>query len=669
MERREPSSILDEKPAMSAMTEALDDDRFGETVPYGVDAPAEEEAKAKDTSGAQPEHPTGNDLMSEFQAPKPPRGGYAFASGARPLDGYTIKRAVGRGGFGEVYYAVSDSGREVALKLILRNLDIERRGVVQCMNLKCLNLLTIFDLKPNDAGDLFVIMEYVAGPSLAKILHENPRGLPPGEVRHWMKGLVNGVAHLHDNGVVHRDLKPANLFLEEGVVKIGDYGLAKLIASGHDAGHSESIGTCHYMAPEIRSGHYGKSIDVYAVGVILHELVTGRVPFDGQSATEILMRHMVDRPDLSIVPEPYRAIVARALAKDPNQRPGRVQDLLLPEDAPRVPEVRIIGARPTVDDSHPVVVNQARPNRAAEPVIRIDDDDDIDAQTLVDGEPVFYIGPDTTPPPPATQAAARKGEWREKMRKPGEGRRNAPAPGRSPGFGFGLGGDGRDWLGRPVEPESIPPAPLALTGRAKMAELTASMLWAALILAALSLATVPGFGIDLQREPQRLAFFYGVSLMAAWMALIVAKGLEERRGLDGWSRRIIAGVAGAFVGVGAALLAYALKLGPALEPSSPAYWNAVDAVTFFGVLFFIVKGWQDSAARGRPRRSRILPLFWSTLFAALIHPTWKSYRVELTVMAFILALTIQIASPWSAQAARYAKYLRKSEKAKRKAAA
>src|SRR5690606_35090413 len=122
-------------------------------------------------------------------SPQPLHDRYAFGSGARPLDGYTIKRAVGRGGFGEVYYAVSDSGREVALKLILRNLEIERRGVIQCMNLKCPNLLTIFDLKTNDAGDSFVIMEYVAGPSLAKVLHENPNGLPPAEVRHWMKGL------------------------------------------------------------------------------------------------------------------------------------------------------------------------------------------------------------------------------------------------------------------------------------------------------------------------------------------------------------------------------------------------------------------------------------------------------------------------------------------------
>src|SRR5450759_1644145 len=84
------------------------------------------------------------------------QGRYTYGSGARPLDGYTIKRAIGRGGFGEVYYATSDSGKEVALKLILRNLEVERRGVVQCMNLKCPNLLTVYDLKSNDAGDTFV---------------------------------------------------------------------------------------------------------------------------------------------------------------------------------------------------------------------------------------------------------------------------------------------------------------------------------------------------------------------------------------------------------------------------------------------------------------------------------------------------------------------------------
>ena len=146
--------------------------------------------------------------------------------------------------------------------------------------------------------------------------------MPPAEVRHWLKGLVEGVAYLHDHGIVHRDLKPANLFMEEGIVKIGDYGLAKLITPSQGTEHSESIGTCHYMAPEIGSGKYNKPIDVYAIGVILYEMLTGRVPFEGETVGEVLMKHLTARPDVSMLPEPYRTIVAKALAKDPNAPAG-----------------------------------------------------------------------------------------------------------------------------------------------------------------------------------------------------------------------------------------------------------------------------------------------------------------------------------------------------------
>ncbi|WP_406694498.1 serine/threonine-protein kinase [Singulisphaera sp. Ch08] len=306
---------------------------------------------------------------------------YTFGSGARPLDGYTIKRAIGRGGFGEVYYATSDSGKEVALKLILHNLEVERRGVVQCMNLKCPNLLTIHDLKANDAGDSFVIMEYVAGPSLANVLAQHPEGMPLHEVRAWLKGLIEGVAYLHDHGIVHRDLKPANMFMEEGIVKIGDYGLAKLINASQDTGHSESIGTCHYMAPEIASGKYQKPIDVYAIGVILFEMLTGRVPFEGESVGEILMKHLTARPDLRRLAEPYRSIVGRALAKDPGQRPARLFDLLPPEDAPKAPPVRFIG--------------DGKVSPASLPADLLIVDEEI--HRIGPEEPVFYIGPDTQP--------------------------------------------------------------------------------------------------------------------------------------------------------------------------------------------------------------------------------------------------------------------------------
>ena len=320
---------------MSATAEELPD----------VDSPMEETVvyEPQYQMGSGPSGPAGLSDMRQANPTLQANGRYTFGSGSRPLDGYTIKRAIGRGGFGEVYYATSDSGKEVALKLILRNLEVERRGVMQCMNLKCPNLLTIFDMKPSDAGDTFVVMEYVAGPSLANVLKQYPNGMPLAEVRHWLKGLVEGVAYLHDHGIVHRDLKPANLFMEEGIVKIGDYGLAKLITPSQGTDHSESIGTCHYMAPEIGSGKYNKPIDVYAIGVILYEMLTGRVPFDGETVNEVLMKHLTARPDVSMLSEPYRTIVAKALAKDPDARQARVYDLLPPGDAPSEPEVRIIG--------------------------------------------------------------------------------------------------------------------------------------------------------------------------------------------------------------------------------------------------------------------------------------------------------------------------------------
>ena len=316
---------------------------------------------------------------------------YTFASGSRPLDGYTIKRAVGRGGFGEVYYATSDAGKEVALKLIVRDLDVESRGVIQCMNLKSQNLIAIHDLRTSEHGDTFVIMEYVAGPSLAQILQNYPNGMPLPQVRAWLKGLVAGVSYLHDHGIVHRDLKPANLFLEEGVVKIGDYGLSKLITGSAGGGQSASVGTCHYMAPEIASGKYNKPIDIYALGVVLFEMLTGHVPFDGESVGEVLMKHLVDQPNVSSLPEPYRAIVKRAMAKDPADRQSRVEELL-GADAPGTPEVRIIG-----ENAIGAYVIEADDRRAL-PVDPQKTKPEEDIHLIGEEEEIFYIGPSTRPP-------------------------------------------------------------------------------------------------------------------------------------------------------------------------------------------------------------------------------------------------------------------------------
>lgn len=253
---------------------------------------------------------------------------FQYATGSSPLEGYTIKRGIGRGGFGEVYFATSDAGKELALKHIERNMEVELRGVKQCLNLKHPNLIDLYDIRNDDQGEAWVVMEYVAGYSLKDALDRNPSGLPHEEVDQWFRGIAAGVQYLHDHGIVHRDLKPGNIFDDGGIVKIGDYGLSKFISCSRRSGQTESVGTFHYMAPEIGKGIYGKEIDTYALGIVLYEMLTGRVPFEGESSQEIIMKHLTADPDLSQVPQPYRSIIQKAMQKDPEQRFRTVSEMV-----------------------------------------------------------------------------------------------------------------------------------------------------------------------------------------------------------------------------------------------------------------------------------------------------------------------------------------------------
>ncbi len=266
---------------------------------------------------------------SASPAPKPGAMKFLYAHGSRPLDGYTIKRGIGRGGFGEVYFATSDAGKEVALKHVERNLEVELRGVSQCLNLKHHNLIDLYDVRYDEQGDAWVVMEYVAGSSLKDVIDRNPNGLPLDEVCRWFVGIAAGTAYLHDHGIVHRDLKPGNIFEDELVVKIGDYGLSKFISTSRRSGQTESVGTFHYMAPEIGKGIYGKEIDIYALGIILYEMLTGRVPFEGESSQEIIMKHLTADPDLTGIAQPFRAIIQRAMQKDPQKRFASVGEMLI----------------------------------------------------------------------------------------------------------------------------------------------------------------------------------------------------------------------------------------------------------------------------------------------------------------------------------------------------
>jgi serine/threonine protein kinase len=252
---------------------------------------------------------------------------FTYNSGQRPLEGYTLKRGIGRGGFGEVYYAVSDGGKEVALKLVRGNLEVELRGMAQCLNLKHPNLVSLYDIRTDAHGDHWIVMEYLGGEPLNVVISRHPQGLPHELVQQWFAGLARAVGYLHDHGIVHRDLKPGNVFVENGMVKVGDYGLSKFISGSQRTAQTQSVGTVYYMAPEISTGNYNRQIDIYAAGVVLYEMLTGRVPFDGESAGEILMKHLTAPPDLSKLPPEYVSIVGRALAKNPVHRFGTLVEM------------------------------------------------------------------------------------------------------------------------------------------------------------------------------------------------------------------------------------------------------------------------------------------------------------------------------------------------------
>jgi hypothetical protein len=173
-------------------------------------------------------------------------------------------------------------------------------------------------------------MEYVPGHNLRDVLIQHPHGMPDIDVQKWFLSICAGVCYLHDRGIVHRDLKPGNIFYDndEQLVKIGDYGLSKYISHSAGSGHTESVGTFHYMAPEIGRGIYGKGIDIYALGIVLFEMLTGELPFDGESSQEIIMKHLMASPPLDLVPVAFRNAIENSLAKDSEARYANVRELL-----------------------------------------------------------------------------------------------------------------------------------------------------------------------------------------------------------------------------------------------------------------------------------------------------------------------------------------------------
>ncbi len=251
------------------------------------------------------------------------------------LGRYRIVAELGRGGMGVVYRATQTTlGREVAIKMLSPHLADSgehlarfRREAQVLARLQHENIVHIYDVEEVE-GSFCIVMEFVAGPSLGEVLHREGR-LPEPRVRDIALALAAGLDAAHRKGIVHRDLKPDNiLFTPEGRPKITDFGIARI--AGDDAMSRTRtgilMGTPYYMSPEQARGEQvtGTS-DLYALGVLLHQMLSGSVPFEGTDPISVAIKHMQETPPAlrEVAPGVHpglAAVVERAMRKDPAHR-------------------------------------------------------------------------------------------------------------------------------------------------------------------------------------------------------------------------------------------------------------------------------------------------------------------------------------------------------------
>jgi tRNA A-37 threonylcarbamoyl transferase component Bud32 len=292
-------------------------------------------------------------------SPRPERGPSAAATAGPVVPGYQILAELGRGGMGVVYRArQAKLNRLVALKMILAGAhagdDDRRRFLTEAeavARLQHPNIVQIHELGEAD-GHPFLALELCPGGSLADKLAGTP--LPPQEAARVAEQLARAVHHAHGKGIVHRDLKPANVLLaEDGTPKVTDFGLAKRVEVGSGQTASGAIlGTPSYMAPEQAAGsskRVGPAADVYALGAILYECLTGRPPFKAAALAETLLQVLSEEP-ASVrqlqpgVPADLETICHRCLQKEAPNRYGSAAELA--DDLRRFQKEEPILARP-----------------------------------------------------------------------------------------------------------------------------------------------------------------------------------------------------------------------------------------------------------------------------------------------------------------------------------
>ncbi len=260
--------------------------------------------------------------------------------GKRISGRYKILEVIGGGGMANVYLARDMIlERDVAIKILRFDFvnDEEfikrfRREAQSATSLAHPNIVSIYDVGEED-NIYYIVMEYVEGQTLKQYIQKNAP-LNPREALNIMEQIVSAIAHAHENQIVHRDIKPHNILIDHhGNVKVTDFGIAMALTSTTITHTNSVLGSVHYLSPEqARGGLATKKSDIYSLGIVLYELLAGRLPFDGESAVSIALKHLQSdapspkrwNPD---IPQSVENIILKAMTKDPLHRYDSVEEM------------------------------------------------------------------------------------------------------------------------------------------------------------------------------------------------------------------------------------------------------------------------------------------------------------------------------------------------------
>ncbi|UQD51664.1 Stk1 family PASTA domain-containing Ser/Thr kinase [Bacillus methanolicus] len=319
--------------------------------------------------------------------------------GKRISGRYKILKMIGGGGMANVYLAhdmILD--RDVAVKMLRLDFANDEefirrfhREAQSATSLAHPNIVSIYDV--GEENDLYyIVMEYVDGQTLKQYILQNSP-IPTETALEIMQQLTSAISHAHQNDIVHRDIKPHNILLDKnGNVKVTDFGIAMALSATSITQTNSVLGSVHYLSPEqARGGMANKKSDIYSLGIVMFEMLTGRLPFSGESAVSIALKHLQsETPSLkrwnSSIPQSVENVVLKATAKDPFHRyesvdemeedirtaldPHRINEekFVIPNDDEATKAIPVITKDRTFDNFDETIIHRKDTNSSVEPL-------------------------------------------------------------------------------------------------------------------------------------------------------------------------------------------------------------------------------------------------------------------------------------------------------------